>query len=89
MDPCTYRGLADIQPLSRADEIAAADDFKECPDDLSVHGSYLAKILVQTPEIFRLSDLTRLINVERSKMMHREMLKRVGAPAKGAEIGKE
>ena len=80
VDTGAYRGLADIQPLGRANEIAAADDFKKCPDDLSVHNSYLAKILVQTPEIFRLSELTRLTNVERSKMMHREMLRPVGEP---------
>jgi hypothetical protein len=37
VDPGAYRGLADIQPLSRADEISAADDFKECSYDLGVH----------------------------------------------------
>jgi hypothetical protein len=36
--------------------------------------------LVQTPEIFRLSEMSRLINVERSKMVHREMLRPVGEP---------
>jgi hypothetical protein len=36
--------------------------------------------LIQTPEIFRLSELIRLINVDRSKMMHREMLGPVGGP---------
>jgi hypothetical protein len=36
--------------------------------------------LVQTPEIFRLSEMTRPINVKQSKMMHREMLGPVGEP---------
>jgi hypothetical protein len=80
VDPGAYGGLADIEPFGRADEIAAADDFKECSDDLGVHESYLAKILLQTPEIFRLSGATGLVNVARSKMMHRGMLKPVGEP---------
>jgi len=80
MDAGAYRGLADIQPLGRTDEIAGVDDFKECPDDFGVHQQTPAIILLQTPEIFRLSELGRPSNVSRLKWTRRKPRPDADAP---------